>query len=194
MPNRSRPALGIAALAAIVGVLTAGTPTPAQAGDLAGTKTITLHTRDGRSLPIGQVDFRPDSGRIAYAVDVDHRRFKDFFLSMKEFKCLESETEVFCHVPYPYAHPRTVTATDLSWLEHELLFFFKTPQDFGAKLWNGILVRLEATPKGWVGTPMAVDLNQIGAPPDTATVAPYGAGERSEIDLAKRWFNRITIE
>jgi hypothetical protein len=160
----------------------------------AGTKTIVLHSRDGQALPIGQVSFRPAGERSAYAIELDHRRFKDFFLSMKEFKCLESETEVFCHVPYPYPHPRMVTATDRSWLEHELLFFYKTPQDFGAKLWNGILFRLDATPKGWVGTPMAVDLNLIGAPPDQADVAPYGPGERSEVDAAKRWFNRITIE
>jgi hypothetical protein len=181
-------AAALAALvAASIGAAQAAEPPP-------GTKTIVLHSRDGQTLPIGHVTFRPGGERTAYAVELDHRRFKDFFLSMKEFKCLESETEVFCHVPYPYAHPRIVTATDLSWLEHELLFFFKTPQDFGAKLWNGILFRLEATPKGWAGTPMAIDLNLIGAPPDRQDVAPYGVGERSEVHPDKRWFNRITIE
>jgi hypothetical protein len=193
MPKPFRTTL--APFAATLATLVAASIGAARAAEQpSGTKTIVLHSRDGQALPIGHVSFRPDGERAAYAVELDHRRFKDFFLSMKEFKCLEAETEVFCHVPYPYAHPRTMTATDLSWLEHELLFFFKTPQDFGAKLWNGILFRLEATPKGWAGTPMAVDLNLIGAPPDRKDVAPYGVGERSEIDPARRWFNRITIE
>ena len=186
----------VAASAAIACMATSAIAPAATEPTPSGTKTIVLHSRNGEALPIGQVKFRPAGGRTAYEVEIDHHRFKDFFLSMKEFKCLEGEggAEVFCHVPYPYPHPRTVTEKDLSWLEHELLFFFKTPQDFGAKLWNGILFRLDATPKGWVGTPMAVDLNLIGAPPDRADVAPYGAGERSEIDPARRWFNRITIE
>jgi hypothetical protein len=189
MPNRIRIVMQwVCTLAGLAGL------GPAAAAELSGSKQITLHSRDGAAHPIGRVDFRPAGERTAFKLDLDHARFKDFFLSMREFKCLDGGSEVFCHVPYPYPNPRSVTAADLAWLEHALLFFFKTPQDFGAKLWNGIYFRLEATPNGWVGTPQAIDLNAIGAPPADPAAPPYGAGERGEIDPAARWFNRITIE
>jgi hypothetical protein len=166
----------------------------ASALELAGNKTITLHARDGQSFPIGQVRFMPATGGASFAIQLDHQRVKDFFLSMKEFKCLESAAEVLCHVPYPYANPRTVTADSLAWLEHGLMFFFKTPQDFGAKLWNGIYFQLKETPTGLVGTPQAIDLNMIGAPPADLSVPPYGPAERSDIDPGVRWFSRLSIE
>lgn len=168
---------------------------PANAWDLAGTKVITIHSRDGKSVDIGTVDFKPADakGRIPVAVRMDHDRFKDFFLSMKEFKCLEGLDEVFCHVPYPYTNPATVTATDLAWLEHALMFMFKAPKEFGAKLWNGVYYKLTLTGQGLVGSTQAVDLNQIGAPPADLNVPPYGPGERSDIPPEVRWFNKITI-
>lgn len=169
-------------------------PGQAQAFEFSGSKKIALHSRDGQAVVIGEITFQPASSATGFTLNLDHRKLKDFFLSMKEFKCVESAAEVFCHVPYPYANPRTVSAGDLAWLEHALLFFFKTPQDFGAKLWNGIYFKLQVTPNGLVGTPQAIDLNMIGAPPADLTVPPYGPGERSEIEPARRWFNQLTIE
>lgn len=96
-------------------------------------------------------------------------------------------------MPYPYANPRTVSAGDLRWLEHSLLFLFKTQKEFGAKLWNGLYYRLQASDAGLVGTPEAVDLAQIGAPPADLSTPPYGPGDRSEIDPATRWFPRLLI-
>jgi hypothetical protein len=171
---------------------------PAIAWDLNGTRSITIHSRDGQSIPIGSVNFKPAGSaatdRIAVTVQMDHSRFKDFFLSMKEFKCLEGAEEIFCHVPYPYANPGTVTATDFAWLEHALMFMFKAQAEFGAKLWNGVYFKLALTEKGLVGRPQAVDLNQIGAPPTDTSVPPYGPRERSDIAPEARLFNRITIE
>jgi hypothetical protein len=169
---------------------------PVSAFDLSGSKVITLHSRDGKSVAIGTVDFKPvdAQGRIPVTVRMEHERFKDFFLSMKEFKCLEGMDEVFCHVPYPYSNPATVTATDLAWLEHALMFMFKAPKEFGAKLWNGVYYKLTLSGQGLVGRPQAVDLNQIGAPPADLNVPPYGPGERSDIAPEARWFNKITIQ
>ena len=78
---------------------------------------------------------------------------RDHLLSMREFKCLPAAQEIACFVPYPYAQPGTVSATDMAWLEHSLLFFFKLPADFGAKLWSGMLFRFQVTPSALVGTP-----------------------------------------
>lgn len=161
---------------------------------LSGQKTITLHSRDGRATPIGVVNFRPGPGGSAFELQLDHSRLKDFFLSMKEFKCLDGGAEVLCHLPYPYANPRLVRSDDLAWLEHALLFFFKTPQDFGARLWNGIYFRLQLSDRGLVGTPQAVDLDLIGVPPADLAVPPFGAGERHDIDPGRRWFERLTID
>jgi len=171
---------------------------PAAAWELTGTKTITLHYRDGGEVKIGTVTFTPKGTKagdpVAVSVHMDHDRFKDFFLSMKEFKCLEAPGEVFCHVPYPYKNPEIVTADNMAWLEHALMFMFKSPREFGAKLWNGVYYKLQLTGQGLVGRPQAVDLNQIGAPPADLNVPPYGPGERSDIPLDVRWFNKLTIQ
>jgi hypothetical protein len=173
--------------------LTFAAPGSASAWEMTGTRAVTLHTRDGQAIPIGTVTFSPQGERTAFALQLDEKSFKDFFLSMKEFKCVEGSEEIQCHVPYPYANPATVTKDDLSWLEHALLFLYKTPADFGARLWNGLYYRMAITDEGIVGTPEAIDLNLIAAPPADATVAPYVPAERTEIAPGSRWIDRLTI-
>ena len=165
---------------------------PALAWELAGTRTITLHGRNGEAIPIGTVTFQPAGPRTVFTLDIDHGRFKDFFLSMKEFKCLEGP-EVMCLVPYPYANPATVTPDDLRWLEHALLFLYKAPKDFGARLWNGLIFRMSLTDEGIVGSVQAVDLTLIGAPPLDTTIPPFGPGDRQDINADSRWLGRLTI-
>lgn len=88
----------------------------------------------------------------------------------------------------------TTEATDLAWLEHSLLFMFKTPAEFGAKLWNGVYFQLKATERGLEGSPQAVDLNRISAPPAQPGVPPFRPALRDDIAPGARWFNRLTIE
>lgn len=182
----------------LAGLLAAGATLlavpPACAWELTGSHPIRLHPRVGEPVVIGTVDFRPTGGRHAFTLHLDHGKFKDFFLSMREFKCLEGEGEIQCHVPYPYRQPGTVAPDDLAWLEHALLFLFKSPREFGAKLWNGIYYRFRVTPEGLVGQPQAVDLNHIGAPPADFETPPFGPGERSDIPAGVRWFGKLTID
>ena len=166
----------------------------AWAWDLAGDKTVRLHARDGSVVEIGTVHFVPEGDGVRFELHMAHERFKDFFLSMKEFKCLEASLEIQCHVPYPYPNPAIVGDGDLRWLEHSLLFLYKAPKDFGAKLWNGIYYRFEAGETGLVGVPHAVDLNLIGAPPDDPSVPPFEAADITEIDPSSRWFVKLTID
>lgn len=175
------------------GLLALGLAMPAAAWELAGSKTIKLQTRDGQTIVLGTVDFKPQGEQSTFSLHLDHARLKDFFLSMKEFKCLEGE-EIHCHVPYPYPHPGTVSRDDLRWLEHSLLFLYKAPKDFGARLWNGLYYRMQITDRGIVGTPQAVDLGLIGAPPADNSVPPYGVEERSDITPNSRWISGLTIE
>jgi hypothetical protein len=168
----------------------------ALAGPLdAGTKSVKLHARDGTSVEIGQVVFttRAD-GRTAFVWKADTSRFTDHFLSMREFKCLPGQGEIMCLVPYPYPHPGSIAANDFAWLEHSLLFMFKKQSEFGAQMWNGVVFRLSATPTAIAGTPQAVDLNRVSAPPARTDVPPYGPAQRDDIPPMARWFNRLTIE
>lgn len=179
-------------LAFTVGVLL--TCTAAQANALIGQKTIALHSRDGQVSPIGTVNFEPQGENIRFTVKMDPLKLKDFFLSMREFKCAEGPGEIQCYVPYPYTQPGIISVNDFSWLEHNLLFFYKQPSDFGAKLWNGVYYRLKPTDKGLVGEPQAVDMGHIGVPPDNLNVPPFSPTDRSEMTPGARWFEKLTIE
>lgn len=166
---------------------------PLAAATLDGTKQIVLHTKDGAKIPIGRVTFHPQAdGGATYDLDVDYARFKTFFLSMRDFKCLEGP-EILCYVPYPYAHPHVVHAGDFSWLEHDLLFFFKNPNDYGAKLTNGLYYALHASPTGLTGTPQAIDLDKIAAPPDDPNKPPFAPEDRDDIPDGSRWGAALEI-
>ena len=137
-PSVPRRKALVAGLTASLAALLALAPLRAQAWALAGPHAVLLQARDGSRLQLGTVTFAPaDKGRSGFTLVMDPARFKDFFLSMKAFKCVEGGAEVFCHVPYPYPQPGTVSvqpgAADFEWLEHALLPMFKTPTEFGAK-------------------------------------------------------------
>lgn len=160
-----------------------------------GVQTITAHTQDKQALVIGTVKFTPQTdGSSTFALTMNHASFTDYFLSMKEFKCLHGPLEVICHVPYPYSHPGKVTLQDLTWLEHNLLFLFKLPSEFGAKLWNGVYFKLQLTDRGLLGTPMAIDLNLISAPPEDLSIPTYTPETREPIAAGVRWIDNLTIE
>jgi hypothetical protein len=171
-------------------------PNPLWAFDFQGDKALLAVTRDGNQTRIGTVSFRaqPDGALAQFSVRMDHKVMQDHFLSMREFKCLPAAQEISCFVPYPYAQPGTVSPQQLQWLEHSLLFFFKQPADFGAKLWNGVIFQLAVTPTALVGTPQAVDLNRIGAPPDNPNEPPYGPMDREAFSPGARWVQQLRIE
>ena len=165
------------------------------AWELSGTKAIILTTAEGTRINIGSVEFMPTTESAAtFKISLNTATFKDYFLSMREFKCIQGATELTCHVPYPYVNPRTVRINDLAWLEHSLLFFYKLQSDYGAKLWNGIYFELRSTDAGLVGTPKAIDLNQIAAPPDNTSIPPYGSAQRYDIPSDARWIRSLSIE
>ena len=125
---------------AVLQVLCAGAawlaPAVSQAFDFEGDKALIAVTRDQVRTRIGTVSFTPQPGSSVarFGVRIDPQVMRDHFLSMREFKCLPAAQEITCFVPYPYRQPATVSAPQLAWLEHSLLFFYKQPADFGAKL------------------------------------------------------------
>ena len=160
---------------------------------LEGVKDIVLHTRDGQAIVIGTATFAPQGGETGFKLKFDDKKFAEYFLSMREFKCVEGE-DILCHVPYPYANPHVVTDKNLSWLEHSLLFIFKRPTEYGARMANGLIYTLKITDKGLVGTPQAIDLDEIAMPPDDLTKAYYNAERRYDIQPGARWVESLTIE
>jgi hypothetical protein len=171
----------------------------AHAFELEGTRSVWLWAKDGSRTEVARITFTPAvtgaAGQpVRFALQMAHERFTDYFLSMREFKCLPGNGEILCHVPYPYTQPATITRDNLAWLEHSLLFMFKLPSDFGAKLWNGIYFQLRWEGGKLVGLPQAVDLNLIGAPPPKPDVPPYRPALRDDIREGARWFTRLVIE
>lgn len=160
-----------------------------------GVKTVSVVTADGKMHELGHVTFSPESdGDSRFVLDLDIHKFTDYFLSMKEFKCIPADAEVTCHVPYPYQSPLKAGATELVWLEHRLLFLFKKPKEFGANLWNGIYFELHEEGDALVGTPQAIDLNEISAPPEDLTAAPYTSLNRHDMPIKERWVQQLRIE
>ena len=163
--------------------------------DLEGNKQVFAVTRDGTRLALGHVQFTRTSADVTqFKLKVESPLLVDHFLSMKEFKCLDSTSEVTCHVPYPYRNPQTITAGNLVWLEHSLLFLFKQPRDFGAKLWNGSYYQFEVVGQRLIGKPQAIDLNHISAPSDTPDIAPYTPDLRVDAAPGARWIDHLLIE
>lgn len=157
-----------------------------------GQKSIFLLDNGGKETLIGEVEFSQRGDQVAYRLEMHLEKFKDFFLSMKEMKCLEGR-EIWCFIPYPYDNPRTVTADDMRWLEHDLLFMHKALNAFGANLWNGIYYDLEVADGTIRGQAKAVDLNYIAGPPDDLTTPPYGEFDIGEVQATARWFPAIEI-
>lgn len=157
-----------------------------------GHKSIFLQDNDGGETLIGEVEFFRNGDRVTYRIDMHLEKFKDFFLSMKEMKCLEGR-EIWCFIPYPYNTPRSVTVGDLRWLEHDLLFMFKALNAFGANLWNGIYYDLEVADGMIRGQAKAVDLNYIAGPPADLSVPPYGEFDIGDLEPTARWFPAIEI-
>ena len=159
---------------------------------LQGEKSITLLDKAGNRTEIARVIFEPVEQGSRYVLTMHREQFRDYFLSMKEMKCLEGP-ELWCHLAYPYEQPRIVTADDLRWLEHDLLFMFKTPKEFGANFWNGIYYKLEVVDGMIKGEAQAIDLNTLASPPDNLNEPPVGEAERDEVDTDKRWLPLIEI-
>jgi hypothetical protein len=160
---------------------------------LEGTKSIDAVTRDGHTITIGKVHFQPaENGITHFTITMESAKFSDHFLSMKEFKCLDGE-EISCHVAYPYPNPQTITVKDYAWLEHSLLFLFKQPRDFGAKLWNGSYYQLQPDGQGLKGRAQAIDLNHISAPSATPGIPPYSPDLRTDAAPGSRWLDHLLI-
>lgn len=130
--------------------------------------SIYLIDQNGDEVDVGSVQFSSsDSDAQGVSVDMDSPLFEDQFLSMRPFRCLTESAEWFCYVPYPYELKKTVTPDNLIELEYQLLFIWKSPQNFGIDAWNGVYYKLTPNDDGSIsGQLLQGDLNVLASPPE----------------------------
>ncbi len=161
---------------------------------LQGDKSIFLVDQDGKLLRIGSLNFRPDTDGSHYALRIESPEFRDQFLSMRPFRCIDAPKERICHQPYPYALARTVSEADLSALEYDLLFLFQTPDQYNSvDAWNGLYYRLRLSNDGLEGELQAVDLNLIMAPPEAGEKRPIKPTDLTPLASDTHTYPRLLI-
>lgn len=129
---------------------------------------IILIDQSGQELDIGGVMFSASSAQSTHvSVEMNHDNFVDQFLSMRPFRCLTDPAEWFCYLPYPYELNKTITPDDMTDLEYQLLFIWKSPRNFGIDAWNGVYYKLELGENGTINSQLLQgDLNVLANPPE----------------------------
>lgn len=129
---------------------------------------IYLIDQSGNELDVGQVTFSdPQNAVTGVDVEMDSEKLIDQFLSMRPFRCLTETSEWFCYLPYPYELNRTIAPDDLTELEYQLLFIWKSPKTFGIDAWNGVYYKLSRQDDGSIaGELLQGDLNVLADPPE----------------------------
>jgi hypothetical protein len=143
---------------------------------------VIISDKQGNDIEIGHAH----ASFKSVSFEKDERVFKDFFLSMKEMKCLEGP-EIWCHIPYPYEKQAITKDNQTIWLSHELLFMYKRPDQFGAQLWQGVYFEFTQDDKGYEGKPYSVDLNELASPPDDPNTPPLNILDMEPLEIETRW-------
>jgi hypothetical protein len=149
---------------------------------------VVISDKQGNAINIGHAALSTQS----VAFEKDESVFKDFFLSMKEMKCLEGP-EIWCHIPYPYEKQGITEENKAQWLSHELLFMYKRPDQFGAQLWQGVYFDLTADENGYVGLAYGVDLNELASPPKDLSEPPLRLLDMEELEIDERWLPHLRL-
>jgi len=150
---------------------------------------VMLEDKSGNSIIVGTVTKHGSK----FEFERDDSKFKDFFLSMKEMKCLEGP-EILCHIHYPYPQEEVSEENNLRWLSHELLFMYKRPDQFGARLGQGVFFDLTPEGDGFTGTAYSMDLNDLASPPDSFSEPPIELIELEELEIEGRWLPFLKIK
>lgn len=158
---------------------------------VADTRSVYLEPAEGARIKIANFTFEDN---LDYEVTMAEVPFKDHFLSMRPFRCLEGNKKHWCHVPYPYEIARNIGA-DLTDLEYDFLFLWKDSTEYGINMWNGVYYKLEPDGAGrLVGVLHEMDMDLLSAPPDEGVLRPLKPGDLHESDPDSHWLPRMIIE
>lgn len=159
-------------------------------------RQIILHSAQGEQQVIGQLMLSPTTAGYNAEVVMDDQPYANHFLSMRPFKCLESEKQLLCHLPYPYKNEKQISHDNLIDLEYQLLFIRKAPNDYGINPWFGVYYKLQwqNPPQGPItGQLYETNMDILAAPPEDPDSKPITADELYEADAAEHWLPKITI-
>jgi hypothetical protein len=171
------------------------TTLPAFAELPTGVKQIVLRPVSGDAVNIGQVTFSGVGETRAFAISMADGLFKDHFLSMRPFKCLEGVTKFYCHLPYPYAVKGVISEGDLTDLEYALLFVQKEPQAYGINLWYGVYYKMALQTGGAIsGALHDVDMDLLASPPAAGEMRPIKHSDIAASPPDANWLPTLTIE
>lgn len=170
-------------------ICTALVPAVVAAEPLAdGSYRVMLSGQATADLDLGSVDIV--DGKI-HTVSMADEPFSNHFLSMRPFRCMEQDKQMWCHLPYPYDKPSTVYSDDLRSLEYEFLFIHRAANDYGIDAWNGLYFSVSTTETGLSGTVNDVDLNILASPPEQGVVWPIGIADLHESEPERHLYNKI---
>lgn len=164
------------------------------ASPLDGAKTIYLADATGDRVAVADITFSPDGAGASYEINMREDPFADHFLSMRPFKCLEGSAKHWCHVPYPYDIRRHVTADNLTDLEYDLLFIWKSATEYGINMWNGVYYQLEMADGRITGALSEMDMDTLSVPPDSGDLRPIREQDIEESDPDGHWLPFVMIE
>ena len=159
-----------------------------------GEKRIVLSS-PSENIDIGAVIFSGAGASRTVEVKLNEALFKEHFLSMRPFKCLEGAARFYCHLPYPYEWKGEITETDLTDLEYGLLFVQKAPSEYGINLWNGIYYKLTLGADGKIsGALHAVDMDNLASPPAKGDFRPLTPDMLNPAAPEGEWLPFLKIE
>ena len=156
----------------------------------AETRSVFLEDAGGQRIEIASLEIDENNG---YTVTMHDDAFTDHFLSMRPFKCLEGPAKHWCHVPYPYEIARNVSG-DLTDLEYDFLFVWKSKTDYGINMSNGVYYKSDGTDGILTGRLHEMDMDVLSAPPDPGELRPLSSKHLHDSDPDSHWLPRLIIE
>ena len=165
----------------------------AQGATIEGSKKVYLVDTAGELTHIANVEFSQNKNKTEYSLSIVDEPFENQFLSMRPFQCVMGNTQVMCHVPYPYKKKGYIVGTDFSDLSYDLLFLHKNPSEYGINMWNGIYYKLTQEGNEIEGQVFEVDMNILATPPDDKD-QPFAEDEIFEADLTNYNYPRVLIK
>ncbi len=155
--------------------------------ELDGQYQIVVSGSDGGELALGQVAIE----NAQLTIDLIEEPFSNHFLSMRPFRCMDLERQMWCHLPYPYEKPNAVSVEDLRSLEYEFLFIHRSATDYGIDAWNGLYFLMSVSDGDISGAIREVDLNILASPPEKGVVWPITSDDLHESEPDRHQFNQI---
>jgi hypothetical protein len=159
---------------------------------LDGEKTVYFGDASGNRIAIGRVNFAPlAEGRWKIRFAIDPERFQEFFLAMRNFRCMQTPRRSLCH--FPYVGRDEVSVGDWSALEYQLIFIHKPPSSLSLDSRNGMFWKLHREGNRLIGKLYDADLEPIVAPSGNSA-NPLTEDYLQPAEMASHPLPQLTIE